>query len=78
MGRGINGGDPRFAGRSPFMPRKPVAHRLISEHDVLWWPPQKSRPLSLSSSLLDLSFRRSLDWTGIAERGGGREIVGAK
>jgi hypothetical protein len=26
------------------MPRKPVARRLISEHDVLGWPPQKSRP----------------------------------
>src|SRR5277367_4111840 len=35
MGRGINGGDPRFAGRSPFMPRKPVAPRLISEHGVV-------------------------------------------
>jgi hypothetical protein len=31
------------------MPRKPVDTRLISEHDVLGWLLQKSRPLLLSA-----------------------------
>jgi hypothetical protein len=52
MGRGINGGDPRFAGRSPFMPRKPVADRLISEHGVV-----NFRPSVIPPSLFGLRCR---------------------
>src|SRR5260221_1263163 len=70
--RGINGGDPRFAGSRPFMPRKPVGTRLIASTDVIYWEIQASPPSLSFRSLLSSSpydrQRRPLNGDGTQRR----------